>query len=473
MQRAGETIIELGDNAAANEAISIDASGFEGSAQQLSTSPGKLLIQPRSALPSEILVKQNNSIVEKLRILPVALGSEEGTIQNDTPAPDSLSRDYTNFTQLTVPFDAQFNGARKATLRQIKISGHQILVMPGSKQGIYERLMPSGAPAKDIQSVDIYAKNVIIAAPLELPGTTVRIYAESLEFRDAGPQPSLIKTTPASQPPSTRPGQAGGRGEKGGDVYLYLRNPVITQNPGPVRFVLSGGAGQQGGPESKGPTGASRPEMPKEPQIGGIQRSWTSIPKVVHGSLPPQWGADYNATGNVIWFKRGGNFEFGADTALTGNGGPGVAGGAPGVGGQAGSLHSKIPIPGAMVDITGGPPGARRPSGRGGDPGTPNPAVGIWIDERPVCGLPGPFGQPARCSNQLNAYNFYFYHTSPGPDTPSPTSSKGPDGTIAAYRRLAALIGCPSLARICRRSLPDRSLRRCERRAYLAVYYPH
>jgi hypothetical protein len=442
----GESAIELKTNSAGQGAISIDSAGFDGTVRQFSAGQTSvMLVRPRASSPAVLTIKQGGSVAEKIRLLPVAVSVEESVIKSSISAPDPLSRDYTNFTQKSEPFGSLFNGAQKQNLRDIKISGHEVLIQPGTKQGIYERVMPGGSPALDVRAIDIYAKNVVIAAPLELPGTTVRIYAESLEFRDSGAKLSYINTTPVVAPANTIPGKGGIPGEKAGDVYLYIRNPVVSSNTAAIRFMLRGGAGQQGGPEQQGASGTSRPEMPREPQIGGIQRDWGRIPTVIHGTLPPEWGSNYDATGRVIWFKRGGNFEFGSDGALTTDGGPGVPGGAPGVGGQGGTLHTRNVASPSVVDVSGGQAGTPRPKAPGGDPGTPNPAIGIWIDYHRECGIRpgatmfpgmppqfGMLGSPVGCWDVGTGYNFYVYNTHRGAETPAPTASKGPDGAINA-----------------------------------------
>jgi predicted nucleic acid-binding Zn-ribbon protein len=390
-----------------------------------------------AAVPTEIAVMRGAQVFQTLRILPVALAQEEAALESFAPAPDSTSRDYMTFTQRTVSRPGVFNGKAGSTLRQIQISGHRIVIEPKNKQGIYERLMPSSAPTGDVQSLEIFAKSVVIAAPLQVPGASVHIYAETLEFQDRGNVVSRLDTTPQQASKKTDARVSGDPGQNGSEIFLHLARPVVESSPGQARIVANGAQGQEGGPGTTGGTDTSVIEMPKEPQIGGIVRSWRDLDKVIQGPLPPQWGDVYAASNNVVWFKRGNTIEFGRENKWPADGAPGNAAGTPGAGGAGGHVHSTVAVPASMIEIKEGPAGPQGAVAPGGAAGPPNPALGIWIEETEHChGGGGREGGGRECSTHAR-YHIVSHSSTSGPSTPAPAppQPRGANGQLTTELR--------------------------------------
>ena len=422
----------------------VDVAGIDGAQYTLRTNgfKGRAEIQPESSEQRHVLVLEpeltatrvdidvlrNGSYLRTFRVLPVAPNDAPTAVDSLAAAPDPASRDYTIVTQTPVEFTGRFNGQQRQKLRKITVSGYRVVIRPGESQGVYERLTPGGRPAEDIHTLEIYAREVVIGAALELPGTTVRIFAQRLRFEDAGPTRSFISTTPRATSPATTQGAPGATGERGGDIFLNVE--TFDDALDGTRFIATGGVGQQGGTESEGPKVVNLPMLatdgPSAGQIGGIVRSWNEIPKVFHGPLPPRWEV-YETPKNVVWFNRYGKNEFGERDQWPKDGNPGIPGGVPGVGGDGGTLHTTIGSTASTVMVSdGGLSGAPRPPGPGSQGGGPSHAVGIYLELR------------FRFPSSFDAvYHFYSRISSPGPSVPSPSAAqpRGASGTHAADLR--------------------------------------
>jgi predicted transcriptional regulator len=352
----------------------------------------------------------------------VSVSGEDSAVGATVSPPDPTSRDYTVVTQSTRANTITFNGTVRQTLRTIRISGYRVAIEAGGRQGLVERLMPGGAPAGDIELVEIFAREVVVGVPLRIPGASINIYAHSLSFQDHGSQPSLIDITPLGQIPETTPGKDGAAGQNSGRIHLYITQ-IENAAPSPtVRLIFSGGPGQQGGPQSNGQDGGNKPEMPNEPQIGGIVRSWHDLQPFVivdNGPLPTDW-SHYDTPKHVVWFYRYDHAdEWGVRNTWPGDGTDGTPGGRAGLGGSGGSLHSAIPVDDTLLVRTGGISADARPQTIGGNPGNPQTSVGVHIENH-------------RLGFALISYCHFFVHKAqPGHPISSPpaTSPRGPDGT--------------------------------------------
>jgi hypothetical protein len=399
---------------------SLRLNGFNGRAELQEDGASRrhlLLIEPQQTARADIELLRNGSYLRTVRVLPVAFDDSPSSIESLASPPDPASRDYTVVSQMPVPFAGRFNGHQRTTLRRISVSGYRIVLKPGEPQGVYERLMPGGKAAEDVQSLEIFTRELVIAAPLELPGTTVRIFAQTVRFEDTAPIASMINTTPRPTAPATTAAEPGLTGERGGDIFLNIER-LEDKAEGATRFIVNGGIGQQGGPETPGDPGVSLAVLAHEPQIGGIVRSWNQIPKIFHGEpLPPGWEV-YETPKNVVWFQRYGYNEFGWRDRWPGNGGQGTPGGIPGVGGDGGTVHSTLVFGHEKVSAEGGPSGPARPPAPGGAAGEPSFSVGISL-ERVRYGW-----------FYYTFYHFYTHRTSRGPDVASPAAPqpKGSDG---------------------------------------------
>jgi hypothetical protein len=401
---------------------SVSTNGFKGTVTVKSDGTHQILtvVPNQDAIPTDVtvtVVGQNQTV----RILPVRVSAEDSAVGATLSPPDPTSRDYTVVTQSTRANNAVFNGTARDTLRTIRISGYRIAIEPGGRQGLVERLMPGGSPAGDIELVEIYAREVVVGAPLRIPGANIKIYAQSLSFADHGSQTSCVDITPLGQTPETTPGKDGAAGQDGGSIHLYvatIRNASSSTAP---RLIFSGGPGQQGGPQSKGPDGADKAEMPNEPQIGGIVRSWHDLQPfsiVDHGPLPTDW-SNYNTPKHVVWFYRYDHAdEWGVRNTWPDNGKDGIPGGRAGLGGKGGTLHSAIPVDDTLLVRTGGASADAWPPASGGNPGNPRTSVGIHIELQHGIG-PIPY------------YHFFVHQGQTGLTLPSPpaTAARGADGS--------------------------------------------
>lgn len=159
-----------------------------------------------------------------------------------------------------------FNGVAGMTTRKIRVCGVKLI------WDEYENTNPTGNPdevttklfnysgSNDIESLEMYADEIIIRSPIVFPQTDLWICTRKLVFEGNG----SITTTPIPHPPayttkrdnSGRPlneqGQIeaknGLNGARGGHIVLCLpesANIVVPASPTPVpRFITVGGKGQ-------------------------------------------------------------------------------------------------------------------------------------------------------------------------------------------------------------------------------------
>lgn len=159
-----------------------------------------------------------------------------------------------------------FNGAAGMTTRKIRVCGVRLI------WDEYENINPTGNPdevttklfnysgSNDIESLEMYADEIVIRSPLVFPQTDLWICTRKLVFEGNG----SITTTPIPHPPAyTTKRDNGGRplseqgqieaknglnGAGGGHIVLCLpegTNIVVPASPTPVpRFITVGGKGQ-------------------------------------------------------------------------------------------------------------------------------------------------------------------------------------------------------------------------------------
>jgi hypothetical protein len=414
--------------------LTVDASSFIGKVDIIQASgqqaPRLVVIPDPSCPPAVVDILDGERIHETLTIYPVSVASELSTVYSSGKPPDPASRDYATFTQTSHAAGRMFNGKVRATLRRIQISGHRITIEPGGVQGIYERLMPGGKPADDVESVDIFAREVVIAGALVLPGSTVTVFAQAISFKDTATATASITTTPFAMPAETEVGKPAVMGEHGGDINLHIAaiDPGVNAR---ARLIVTGGSGQMGGPPKGGDDGQNLVALPSEPQLGGILRSWGGIRKEGDGALPPGW-TNY-APADVVWFRRGGRDEWGSKDRWPSNGKEGTPGGQPGMGGASGSVHSTLPLPDGILIANGGKSGATRGDAPGGRAGTPNPSVGIWIESRFIRRSCTGARAERECNDEYETiYHFYVHPAQDGQQlhAPGPSSPQGATGGI-------------------------------------------
>jgi hypothetical protein len=279
--------------------------------------------------------------------------------------------------------------------------------------------MPGGAAAPNIGTVELYGQEVIIGAPLRIPGADIKVFAENLRFEDHDNIIASLDTTPLPPGAETGAGVDGRNGEKGGDVYLHVNQVASAGNTSAGRIKANGGVGQKGGPETPGQKGADKGLLPHEPQIGGIVRSWNDLTpfRTVQGDapLPSDWHI-YSTPKNVVWFRRFGGLEWG-DGGWPGNGMQGRAGGRPGIGGNGGTVRSVVPLAASMLDLAGGSSGEKRPNAISGAPGNPELSIGIALERQGF----------------FTFYRFHVHRAVSPPNVTSPSASQ-PQGESGINR---------------------------------------
>ena len=412
-----KTLVQLAGSAV--QSGSVASNDFKGTAALKSDGVHQILtvVPNKDAIPTDLTVTVGG-LNQTVRIFPVRVIREDSAVGATLSPPDPTSRDYTVITESTRANTGIFNGTARPTLRTIRISGYRIAIEAGGRQRILERLMPGGSPAGDIELVEIFAREVVVGAPLQIPGASINIYAQSLSFQDHGSQAGCIDITPLGQTPETSPGKDGAPGQDAGSIRLYLTRIDNSGTNTTGRLIASGGPGQMGVQEITGPKGADKPTMPGEPQIGGILRSWQDLQPFIivdNGPLPADW------PNVVVWFYRYDNAdEWGVRDTWPGDGLPGTPGGRAGLGGQGGTLHSAIPIDDSLLIRMGGVSADAWPDAGSGNPGNPQISVGIHIENHRM----GPALLPY--------YHFFVHHVQTASTLHSPpaTSVRGADGVV-------------------------------------------
>lgn len=188
-----------------------------------------------------------------------------------------------------------FNGVAGMTTRKIRICGVKLI------WDEYENTNPTGNPdevtaklfnysgSNDIESLEMYADEIVIRSPLVFPQTNIWICARKLVFEEHG----SITTTPLPYPPAYtttrdnngRPlnergqieAKSGLNGLRGGDITLCLPEAahiIVPASDTPVpRFITVGGKGQDA------ENGGYLDYVPKENQrrITGDKQSVTLV----------------------------------------------------------------------------------------------------------------------------------------------------------------------------------------------------
>ena len=121
----------------------------------------------------------------------------------------------------------------KVKTSQVTVSGIELL-LEGKTNMLFERL--SGRT--NLRKLTLCADTVTIRDELKLPGTEVHIYARVLSFEKSG----AVNTTPLSVTVRAQEREEALRGQKGGDVYLYVQK--VEAPPDGKRIITKGGGGQ-------------------------------------------------------------------------------------------------------------------------------------------------------------------------------------------------------------------------------------
>ena len=190
--------------------------------------------------------------------------------------------------------------------------------------------------AKDIESLEIYAEKITVRAPLSFYQTNVTLNARELRFEGAVAQ---IRTTPDELTTIPEIGVAGNNGLDAGNITLNIAT-FYSDNPGALRFDLTGGNGQDGGAGANGASGTSLSALTARLLE---KRKW--FEKVVKG--PKKIRDGYEVIYYVTWNRNAFGIkikdeECGTENEWPSNGGDATPNGKPGEGGNGGVFTANI-----------------------------------------------------------------------------------------------------------------------------------
>jgi hypothetical protein len=278
--------------------------------------PQKIFITPRPQLPSEFDVIEHVS-------------------QNP---PDKASSFYTTFSKEDAG-KAHFNREGlesdvELMTKKVTIAGVNVVIEESADDGsIYKRLIEVG---NKLRQLTLCADKVVIRCDLKLPGTEVHIYARELRFEDADGKIARLDTTPEPVKNRAKKLQAM-RGQKGGDVHLFVLN-LIT--PGTAhRIICKGGKGQAGAHGQKGGDGTSVPAWNGKVVVEGKTFDFTDeLKNRTHEGTPVYVSVYQHKTHTTEEFR----FHWPSDVWPTDGQQPVAHPRLPGAGGLGGSLYTRF-----------------------------------------------------------------------------------------------------------------------------------
>lgn len=281
-----------------------------------------------------------------------------GTEKHTQPVPISTSGievfDQAEPLKASLNYQSQF-------LHHARIVGDTVVLQANHANGLYEAYC--NGDRDDLKSLEIIAERVVVRSPVRLKQTQVTIWARQLAFEGEG----QIKTTPEEKPESPGSngtgGLAGADGLPAGNVTLNI-GEWVTDSPG-IKFDLTGGQGQPGGPGQHGANGSSISTYWSSARVcdTGICKTYT--PSKGHYITYYRYtfaGATVSEKGTKSWPQNG------TDAQPSGK---------PGEGGAAGSLTSSADVSGFYALPGGLTPGPTLPTRwpydhyAGGAAGTP------------------------------------------------------------------------------------------------------
>ena len=280
---------------------------------------------------------------QKITITPVTqVPSEFNVIEHASakpPNPDSSF--YTNFAQEDagemrfnhIEEVGQGNTAKpKVMTKKVTVSGVKLVLEESSDDGsVYNRLKNRD----NLRELTLCADEIVIKCELLVPGTDVHIYARVLRFEDTGGKKARINTTPlAFKTNSTL--DDGLDGQKGGDVYLYVKSLEMPGNV--VRILASGSKGQDARYGTPGAKGTDAQKWNNKVRVEGKDFDFTGWYKWREW----QFDGDEEATFVKVYEKVGNKREFRFDWPAvnwpTSGTKPTKLPGRPGRGGDGGSV---------------------------------------------------------------------------------------------------------------------------------------
>ena len=180
----------------------------------------KVVITPHPRLPPEFKIIRHEANEPKT--------SEYTTFveqPDDAPSVFNNTLDYVDKDEAKV----------KVKTSQVTISGIDLVLESASKTyPLFERLRGR----TNLRRLTLCADTITVRNELRLPGTEVHVYARVLRFEEKG----VINTTPLSVTAKAQERDEALRGQKGGDVYLYVQK--LEESGVGKRIVATGGDGQ-------------------------------------------------------------------------------------------------------------------------------------------------------------------------------------------------------------------------------------
>ena len=257
-----------------------------------------------------------------------------GTDQHTQP-PTVATHEVSVFDQVE-PLQASLN-YQSSLPHNIRIVGESVVLQQGHENGLYEAYCDGAR--RDLRSVEILAERVVVRSPVRWKQTDVTIRARELVFEGDG----QIKTTPEEKLTSAGTDSKGGKpgvdGLPAGNLILDVGG-VEEDAPG-LRFDLSGGRGQPGGPGQHGSAGSS------------VSTRWSSVRFCDSGICKTHTpGSGYTITYYYYTFA-GATVKKEGTTRRPGDGTDARPSGKPGEGGAGGSLNSTVDLE-AFFELPGG-----------------------------------------------------------------------------------------------------------------------
>ncbi|MBL9137057.1 MAG: hypothetical protein JNK85_14390 [Verrucomicrobiales bacterium] len=338
-------------------------------------------------------------------------GTEERPLTTDKTADDSV------IVETISPTLVPFNHAQRQ-LRSFSLVSSGTLIINANSPIL---LRTHGFD--DIGEVTLMAETIIIRSEWRLKQTHVTIRARKLQFEGAG----QIITTPAEgvTPPIHATGPEGGsngtQGAPAGSVDLYVENFADAGGGPPVRFILTGGKGQDAGRGRHGPNGTSVPYINTHTTTSDV------YPTV-----------SYTASGGylityVTYSGFRGNYTSWGSPVLPTSGGDAWKSGTPGTGGAGGTLTTSVAISGGVkAAVEGGSPGARGIPAAYRPGGTETPHTSTTVCEGGAAGTPRLAEWVLKSEGFLAQVQYdslsKFPTTVDGKSYPVPSGNPGPNG---------------------------------------------
>ncbi len=250
--------------------------------------------------------------------------------------PPAVGRHEISLFDRPDPLPATLN-YQQQTLREIRVVGETVELEAGHANGLYEAYCDGSR--RDLRAVEIIADRVVVRSPVRFKQTQVLIRARELVFEGQG----QIKTTPEERLTSAGTDANGGLpgvdGLAAGDVALEIGDLLVDGST--LRFDLTGGRGQPGGPGQHGTAGST------------VDTRWSSVRFCDSGICKTHTAlSGYTIT---YWY-----YTFAGVTAKEGgtksrptNGTDAKPSGKPGEGGAGGSLRSTLDLD-TVFSLAGG-----------------------------------------------------------------------------------------------------------------------